>query len=118
MRNVTRLAVCIAATVLWIPLLTTAAGTAADQRIEQAENSLLPAVAFKENLGRTKSIMQRMQELGIPGVSIAVIDDGKVAWARAYGLSDTAEKTPVTTQTLFQAGSISKPVAALGALRL
>ena len=59
-----------------------------------------------------------MQQLGIPGLSIAVIEEGKVSWARAYGLSDTVEKTPVTTQTLFQAGSISKPVAALGALRL
>jgi CubicO group peptidase (beta-lactamase class C family) len=89
-----------------------------DPRIQQFENGLLPRVALKKNLGRTSSITQRMQDLGMPGVSVAVIDAGKVVLTRAYGLSDTVEKTPVTTETLFQAGSISKPVAALGALRL
>ena len=59
-----------------------------------------------------------MQQLGIPGVSIAVIDGGKVVWTRAYGIADTVDKTPVTVDTIFQAGSISKPIAALGALRL
>ncbi len=95
-----------------------AADTAHDPRIQRVENDLLPAVALKENLGRPTSIAQRMRELGIPGISIAVIDEGKVSWARGYGLGDTVEKTPVTAQTLFQAGSISKPLAALGALRL
>jgi CubicO group peptidase (beta-lactamase class C family) len=92
--------------------------SAVDARIRQVETGLLPRVAFKENLGRPATLEQRMRELGIPGVSIAVIDAGKVAWARAYGLRDTVEKTPVTVETLFQAGSISKPVAAMGALRL
>jgi len=87
-------------------------------RIRQVEDGLLPRVTLKENLGRTASITQRMSDLGIPGVSIAVIDGGKVVWARGYGAADNVEKTPVTAGTLFQAGSISKPVAALGALRL
>lgn len=89
-----------------------------DPRIQQFEHGLLPRVAFKEQLGRTVSITQRMQDLGIPGVSIAVIDGGKVVFARAYGLRDTVDQTAATTETLFQAGSISKPIAALGALRL
>jgi CubicO group peptidase (beta-lactamase class C family) len=91
---------------------------AADARIRQVENNLLPRVALKENLGRPATLAQRMQEFGIPGVSIAVIDGGKIVWTRAYGVSDTVEKTPVTVDTIFQAGSISKPIAALGALRL
>jgi CubicO group peptidase (beta-lactamase class C family) len=95
-----------------------AAQATVDQQIRRVEGDLLPTVALKENLGRPQSIAQRMQDLGIPGISIAVIDGGKVAWTRAYGLSDTVEKTVVTPQTLFQAGSISKPIAALGALRL
>jgi CubicO group peptidase (beta-lactamase class C family) len=90
----------------------------ADARIRQVENNLLPRVALKENLGRPATLAQRMQEFGIPGVSIAVIDGGKIVWTRAYGVSDTVEKTPVTVDTIFQAGSISKPIAALGALRL
>jgi CubicO group peptidase (beta-lactamase class C family) len=92
--------------------------SAVDARIQKVESGLLPLAALKEHLGRTLTIEQRMQELGIPGVSIAVIDRGKIAWTRAYGMRDTVEKAPVTVDTLFQAGSISKPVAALGALRL
>jgi CubicO group peptidase (beta-lactamase class C family) len=89
-----------------------------DPKPQQFEHGLLPRVAFKEHLGRTASITQRMQAWGIPGASIAVIDGGKVVFARAYGLSDNVDKTAATAETLFQAGSISKPVAALGALRL
>ena len=54
----------------------------------------------------------------VPGFSIAVIDDYKIAWAKAYGVTDAGSHNPVTTTTLFQAGSISKPVAATGALWL
>ena len=51
-----------------------------------------------------------MAELKVPGVSIAVINGGKLEWARAYGTA--------TPETLFQAASISKPVAAMAALHL
>lgn len=54
----------------------------------------------------------------VPGVSMAVINDGKIEWARAYGMADAASQRPATTTTLFQAGSVSKPVSAMGALRL
>ena len=89
-----------------------------DDHIRRVEGELLPKVALKENVGRRTTLAQRMLELGIPGISIAVIDDGKIAWSRAYGVRDTVDGTPVTVDTLFQAGSISKPIAALGALRL
>jgi CubicO group peptidase (beta-lactamase class C family) len=95
-----------------------AAETAADARIKQVENGLLPQAALRANIGRTITLEQRMRDLGIAGISIAVIDEGKIAWTRAYGVRDTVDKAPVTVDTLFQAGSISKPVAALGALRL
>jgi CubicO group peptidase (beta-lactamase class C family) len=62
------------------------------------------------------ALADRMATLKVAGVSIAVVDDGKVAWARGYG--QTGEGTPVTTDTLFQAASLSKPVAAMVALRL
>src|SRR5262245_35177718 len=60
---------------------------AADARIRQVENNLLPRVALKENLGRPATLTQRMQEFGIPGISIAVIDGGKIVLTRAYGVS-------------------------------
>jgi CubicO group peptidase (beta-lactamase class C family) len=52
------------------------------------------------------------------GVSIAVIRDYKIAWAKGYGMADTVSKKPVTVQTLFQAASVSKSLNALGVLKL
>ncbi len=58
-----------------------------------------------------------MAELKIPGVSIAVVHNGTVVWAKAFGVQGPDGKQ-VTETTLFQAGSISKPIAAMAALRL
>jgi len=66
----------------------------------------------------TWSIEDRMEHYGIPGVSIAVINNGEIAWTKAYGVMDKESNTPVTTQTLFQASALSMPVTAYGALRL
>jgi CubicO group peptidase (beta-lactamase class C family) len=54
----------------------------------------------------------------IPGMSIAVIDGGRIVKAQGYGVLELGRADRVTPETLFQAASISKPVAALGALRL
>lgn len=59
-----------------------------------------------------------MDELHVPGVSIAVVLDGSVAWAKGFGVSDAATRTPVTRETLFEAASMSKPVFAVLAMQL
>jgi CubicO group peptidase (beta-lactamase class C family) len=59
-----------------------------------------------------------MQKRQIPGLSLAIIQDGKIVKATGYGVVEKGGETPVTASTLFQAGSISKAVAALGALSL
>jgi CubicO group peptidase (beta-lactamase class C family) len=79
-------------------------------RIKRVENGLLPPVLLKGEPGWT--MRQRMEHYKAPGVSIAVIDSFRVAWVRAYGVKDAGTQEPVTTQTLFQAASISKPVNA------
>ena len=84
-------------------------------RMQRVEQGLLPSVLIKGSPGWT--IQERMKRYKIPGVSIAVINDYKVEWARGYGLKDIETNEPVTTETLFQAGSISKPVAAMVALK-
>lgn len=66
----------------------------------------------------TWTIEERMKHYGVHGVSIAVIDDFKIAWTKSYGVMDTASKRPVTDSTLFQAASISKPVFTMAALKL
>ncbi len=84
-------------------------------RIERIEKGLLSAVLVKGDLGRT--IQERMKFYKVPGVSIAVINNYKVEWARSYGVKDVETNEPVTAETLFQAGSISKSVAAMTALK-
>ena len=58
-----------------------------------------------------------MQKLGVPGMSIAVIKDFEIHWSRGYGVADTASGVRVAPDTLFQAASISKPVAAMAVLK-
>ncbi|HEY3676215.1 MAG TPA: serine hydrolase domain-containing protein, partial [Candidatus Tumulicola sp.] len=64
------------------------------------------------------TLVERMRFYRVPAVSIAVIDDYKIAWTYATGLRDVAGDAPATTTTLFQAASMSKAVAAAGILRL
>jgi CubicO group peptidase (beta-lactamase class C family) len=63
------------------------------------------------------SLAARMAELHVPAVSIAVIHKGRIEWARGFGVTRIGGP-PTTDRTLFQAASISKPVFALGILRL
>ena len=64
------------------------------------------------------SLAQLMKLYNVPALSVAVMEDFKIAWAKGYGTIGAGSTVPVTTRTLFQAGSISKPVAATGALYL
>lgn len=64
------------------------------------------------------TLVQVMQRLRVPGVSIAVVKDFQVHWAKAYGVADVASGRLVDTSTPFQAASISKPVTAMAAVRL
>lgn len=66
----------------------------------------------------TTTIHELMRVHHTPGVSIAVIRDGKIDWARGFGMADVETGRAVTTQTLFQAASISKTIAAAAALSM
>ena len=63
------------------------------------------------------TLQQLMERAHVPGVSVAVIQDFKVHWAKAYGVADVATGAKVDTETLFQAASISKPVTAMALLK-
>ncbi len=80
------------------------------------ERSVSPLLVVRGEKRAPVSLAQRMKQLNISAVSIAVIRDGKLDWARAYGYADREWKIPATPDTLFQAGSISKPVVALAAM--
>lgn len=63
------------------------------------------------------TIEELMERFNVPGVSVAVIRDFDIHWAKGYGVADVATGARVDTETVFQAASISKPVAAMAALR-
>jgi CubicO group peptidase (beta-lactamase class C family) len=54
----------------------------------------------------------------IPGLSAAIVANGDIAWSGAFGQADLEHSIPVTAQTLFRLGSISKPLTAVGAMEL
>ncbi len=87
-----------------------------EEKIKQVENNLAGWVQTGED--DTWSLAERMKEYNINGVSIAVIHNYQVEWARGYGSADVSEKRPVTEATLFQAASISKSLNSIGVLKL
>jgi CubicO group peptidase (beta-lactamase class C family) len=89
-----------------------------EERIARVENGLLKAVLIKGQPAAPMKISDRMAHFKVPGVSIAVINDFEIEWAKGYGVKEAGKDSLVTPETLFQAASISKPVAALAALRL
>lgn len=86
-----------------------------EARIGRVQNRLAEAVRVKGRPESAMALMDRMRHYKVPGVSIAVINDDKVEWARGYGVTE-ADGTRVDSSTLFQAGSISKPLATMAAL--
>jgi CubicO group peptidase (beta-lactamase class C family) len=88
-----------------------------ETRITKVVNNLRGWVQI-ENEPLKWTLTDRMKFYHVNGVSIAVIKDYKIEWARGFGWADSAAKRPVTTATLFQAGSISKSLNAVGILKL
>ena len=85
-------------------------------RIEQVEQNLGAHYMIKGQPSYT--LKQRMAYYHIKGLSIAVIRNYQIEWAKGYGWADSAEQRPVTVHTLFQAASISKSLNAVGVLLL
>jgi CubicO group peptidase (beta-lactamase class C family) len=91
---------------------------AVEIRVARVESGLLPPIVIAGRPLPAKALARRMADLKVPGVSVAVINDGTIEWAKGYGVAEAGAPAPVTPRTLFQAASISKPIAALAALRL
>ena len=89
-----------------------------ERRIERVTARLLPDRRFENRLAAPQSLQARMARLHVPAVSVAVIDRHRLDWARAFGEAEAGAGALVTTRSLFQAGSISKSVAALAIMRL
>jgi CubicO group peptidase (beta-lactamase class C family) len=82
-----------------------------------------PPIADEQYIDRgiiipIQTMNKRLDHFNVPGVSIAVIDNFQLDWASGYGVNSVQNNLKVDTNTLFQAASISKPLAAVGALKL
>lgn len=64
------------------------------------------------------AIPKWMREANVPGLSMTIISDAKIAWRRAFGVKDAAAKVPVNDETMFEAASMSKPVFAYVVMKL
>ena len=86
--------------------------------------TLLTGLSSKPALAEApfSQVQQRIDHLrrehNVPGASIAVIDDGQIAWARGFGFADLSSGRPVTAVTLFQAQSITKTLTSLATVKL
>jgi CubicO group peptidase (beta-lactamase class C family) len=96
----------------------TAQNQSLNARISRIETGLVPESDESESTDAQFKLLERMEFYKTPGVSVAVIDRGKIDWTRGYGVRQTGENKSVNTETLFQAASISKPVTAMGVLKL
>jgi len=106
---------------LVIPLIVTAlrpVAAQAAQTVSASGHEVCPDAWRVERAERGLDIKGMMQRSQIPGMSIAVIHEFRVVCSKGYGVTAKGGSTPVTPTTLFLAGSISKPVAAVGALYL
>jgi len=103
--------------VIALPLFTYAQNS--DTKILQVENGLSPNLinAIGEN-NVPQHILKRMQATKVQGLGIAVVDNGRIAWAKGYGLKDATSPDSVTVNTLFQCASIGKVITALAAMNL
>ncbi|HEY7810493.1 MAG TPA: serine hydrolase domain-containing protein [Allosphingosinicella sp.] len=93
-------------------------GQTIEQRLEHALENMVPFVQVAGRSYRPRAVTDLMDREKVPGISVAVVEDGRVVWARTYGVADSVTGQPATAETMFQAASISKPVAATGALAL
>ncbi len=89
-----------------------------EERMARVEKRLEPVSVGKDEAPIQLDLAGLMKLFNDPGLSVAVIDGYKIAWTKTYGTTELGGTAPVTTKTLFQAGSISKPVAATGMLAL
>jgi CubicO group peptidase (beta-lactamase class C family) len=88
----------------------------AHERRDRVEHSLVPAITIAGRPAEQHRLRDRMARYAVPGVAVAVVDEGEVSWACGYG--DAGNGRAVHATTLFQAASISKAVAAVGVLAL
>jgi CubicO group peptidase (beta-lactamase class C family) len=94
------------------------AGPPEDPRIARIEQTLEPSLQAAGRPTSQHTLAEAMAEHHLQAISVAVADGGRIVWAKAWGFADTAAGVRATPETVFQAGSISKPVAASAVMQM
>jgi CubicO group peptidase (beta-lactamase class C family) len=89
-----------------------------ESQIEHIITNLRAGTISKGKFAAPATLEARMKYYHTPGVSIAVINNFEIDWAQGFGVCETHYQQPVTADTIFQSGSISKTLFALGVMRL
>lgn len=102
----------------WMPAMAqpVAYAKAVQEKIYQVENHLAADVRLPQD--KDWNLQERMQYYRVPGLSIVVIHNYQIEWAKAYGWADIDQQKPLTTQTRFQAGYLSQALHGIGVLTL
>ncbi len=88
-----------------------AQSSSADQKIKQVENSLIDNLQVNGKPAITYTLAERMKFYKTPAVSIAIINNGKIEWAKAYGAAGPNNELTANPETLFQIASYSKGIS-------
>jgi serine beta-lactamase-like protein LACTB len=78
-----------------------------------------PDADFSAAVATTRSLASEITSSGLlPGLSIALVDGQRVAWAEGFGFADLDRRTPASPATAYRVGSISKLFTAIALLQL
>ncbi len=95
-----------------------ASKTLTKKRIKTAETGLLKSIVFEGEKPKRMKLFERMAYYKVPGVSISVIDNFQIEWAKGYGVTKLDGQDPVTIFSIFQAAAISQAVTTAGGMTL
>src|SRR3954470_15530262 len=98
---------CLKFLVVAIFLLCSATSLAQDQKLSAEKRSQIEAAVSKF-----------MASTHVPGISVAVVENGQYEWSAGYGFADLENNVPAREHTLFRLASISKTLTAVGAMEL
>jgi CubicO group peptidase (beta-lactamase class C family) len=89
-----------------------------EERIGGIITNLRPKGVLPNQYGPPQNLSDRMTLEQIPGLSVAVVSDGEIEWARGFGVKEYGQHGPVTTETLFEAASITKTIFTAALMKL
>ncbi len=96
-------------------LFCVALGSPASAQQAATANAPLPAAKIQEI---EAAIKEEMSKQGIPGISVAVVSEGRVRWSSGYGMADVENNVAANAETVYRLGSISKSLTAVAVMQL